>query len=124
MRKVLNTAQYGVHVVLGGEQFRFSARELKPLPARLVETDEFKQYSTLVNMGIHRDSNTETEIKSHEPEVSTTAPEVENASVVLEPNANVVDDKSTEVQVVEDIEVEEKPKPKRKRKTTTKTTDK
>jgi hypothetical protein len=99
MRKVLNKAQYGVQVKLGDEVVRFSARETKLLPASIVETDDFKRHSTLVDIGVYKDPS-QSEIKSQQ--LFT---------------ADVVDNKSTKENVVKDTEVEEKEKPKRKRTT-------
>lgn len=95
MRKVLNLAHYAVSAKLGNEVFRFEAREVKLLPAHLVETPEFSRFSKLKNLG---PDHTPIEIKSPEPEKVT-----------------VVDD-TTKVQDVIDIEPEPETKPKRRRK--------
>lgn len=121
MRKVVNTANFPITAELNGEFYRFNGREQKILAASLVETDEFKQYSTLRIAGVHRelveDIQPEPEIKSLEPEATIPeTPEQEKAEVLIVGEVKAVDDRQKEVEVVEDVEVEEKPKAKRKRK--------
>lgn len=125
MRKVINLAQYPVTARLDGEFYRFNGRETKILPTNLVTSDEFKQYSTLKDAGIHYRKEEPIveeitpEIKSSEPEATIPeTPEQEQAEVLIVGEVKTVDDKQAEVEIVEDVEVEEKPKTKRKRKST------
>lgn len=93
----MNTAQFPLSVKLGGKDYRFYAREIKLIPENLVESSEFKNYSTLVDMGVYREHGDE--IKSQHTQ-----------------DVVVIDDKSVEEYTETDTVVEEKPKPKRKRK--------
>ena len=101
MRRVLNQAQYSVSAKLGNEIHRFEAREIKILPASVVETPEFNSHDTLRNLGRYQDNTPlpELEIKSQETEQAT-----------------VVDDKEPKEDTPQIVESEPQEKPKRKRK--------
>jgi hypothetical protein len=96
MKVVLNTAYHSVQVGICGEVMNFQPREEKTLPIHLVESEDFRQCSTLLVIGTY-ETPSESEINS--------------------PVTPEIDDKSVEPVIVEDNVVEvEVPKRKTRKK--------